>query len=498
MNKENTFSIKKYYLIAIIVASFFMSIGYAVVGSVTVDVSGTAQAEVPNTVFITYASIDQSSNANVSQSNINLYHETVLNSTVVLNNNVNSTLTMNITVKNNSNNDYYFDQVVYDSDFYDNDNIDFTLSNMSHGDLLESDNSTSFTITFKYTDSYKASNPSTFDNILNSYLNFRFKKGYAITYSNITNTANYPSLILEGNTLTVTFSNDIPDDVSVTGLTTNTEYVKNTDFTYINNTLTFTNVTEPLDIQKIAIQGSGSGTPEDPYIETSDEYNPDDASDDASTLFVNVPGEPQITKDENGEVTSFEYTAASEDDPVIFDSDDPLSTGLIAMDGEGFTIHIKFNADLAQENSNFVLSALEYNSTNNTYNGFSLFDYSSGYLRVGVYRDRARSNSTGLLNANNYVTANTTAITGMHEFDVTIEYNPVGNKSRYGQITFTTIVDGGTPSVKTMKNNKEPGNKNNIIPETLDNAVVTIGGNGINSNENIGYMEIIEFSVTKN
>lgn len=498
MKRSRSSIIRKIYLVAIVIASFFMSIGYASIDSVTMDINGTAEAEIPKNVFITNANINQSSNANLSQSHINLFHETLLNSTVVLNDNVNSTLTIDINVKNNSNDDLYFDQVVYDPEFYDNNNIDFTLSNISHGDLLTKGSSTSFSITFKYTDSYKASNPTTFANMLNSYLNFKYKKGYAITYSNITNTTNYPSLILEGNTLTVTFSNDIPDDVKVFGLTSNTEYVKGTDFTYTNNTLTFTNVTEPLDIQKTAVQGSGTGTQEDPYVETGNEYDPTDAEDDASTIFVNVPGEPQITKDEDGEVTSFEYTAASDDNPVIFDSEDPLSTGLIAMDGDGFTIHIKFKTDLEQENSNFIISALEYDSASNTYNGFSLFDYNRGYLRVGTYRNRARSTSTGLLNANNYVTANSSAITGMHEFDVTIVYDPVGNKSRYGQITFTTIIDGGTPTVKTMKNSKAPGHNNNVIPETLTNAVVTIGGNGINDEENIGYMEILEFSVAKN
>ena len=168
---------------AILIATVFMSIGYATINSVTLDFDGSANAFRTTGVFIYDASIDSTSPANVFDSNISIMYSTMMQSRVVLNENTSSTLSMNVTIYNKSNNDVYFDRVVYGDNFYDNNNIDYTLSGLSHGQKLSVDDSVTFTITFKYTDQYKASNPSTFTNVLNSYLDFRFVNGYTITYN---------------------------------------------------------------------------------------------------------------------------------------------------------------------------------------------------------------------------------------------------------------------------------------------------------------------------
>ena len=114
---------------------------------------------------------------------------------------------MQISVYNNSSDDYYFDDVVYGSNFYDNNNIDYTLSGINHGDKISIHETKTFTITFKYTDEYKNSNPTSFDNVLNSYINFKFIKGYSISYTGLNDTSGLDTLILDSQTKTSTFTN---------------------------------------------------------------------------------------------------------------------------------------------------------------------------------------------------------------------------------------------------------------------------------------------------
>ena len=167
-------NMRNIYLLAIVIASVFMCVGYATVNNVTLDLAGNASIVASPTIYIFDADIDPTSNGNVAASEILLTHDTVLQSKVVLNNDVNSTLTMEITIKNDTNYDTFFDDVVYGNNFYDNNNIDFSLSGLVHSQRLSAHDSVTFTITFKYTDAYKATNPTTFTNTLNSYLNFEF------------------------------------------------------------------------------------------------------------------------------------------------------------------------------------------------------------------------------------------------------------------------------------------------------------------------------------
>ena len=185
MIKRIRFNFHNIILIALFVASLFMCVGYATVNNITLDLAGEANILRTPMIFILTADIDPNSDANVSDSAISLTYETLMESTVVLNNDVDSELTMNITIKNTTDTTTFFDQVVYDSGFYDNNNIDFTLSGLVHNQSLNPGASVNFTITFKYTDAYKATNPSTFTNTLNSYLNFQFGTGtYAARIGN--------------------------------------------------------------------------------------------------------------------------------------------------------------------------------------------------------------------------------------------------------------------------------------------------------------------------
>ena len=74
-------------------------------------------------------------------------------------------------------------------------------------------------------------------------LNFKFRKVFTVSYSNITDTTSLPTTALDGKSLTVTFTNSPPNGVTVK--MNNEDY---TDFTYTNHILTIQNVTGDIQI----------------------------------------------------------------------------------------------------------------------------------------------------------------------------------------------------------------------------------------------------------
>ena len=228
----------------------FMAIGYASINNITLSLAGTGNVDVDENVHITVATSAH------SNSTINSFSGTMLNSTVNLANN--NTETFTITVYNNTNDDYMFDQVLRDTEqslFYDNQNITFTLNGLNRYDTLAHGQSKTFTITFGYVNGFTPSSSS--DRVLNSYINFKFKKGYTVTYSNITtqNNSDYPTVAFENDSMVATFSSDVPYDVKVT--MGNSVLVENTDYTYVadqnnnsNMVLTVNSVTNNITIER--------------------------------------------------------------------------------------------------------------------------------------------------------------------------------------------------------------------------------------------------------
>ena len=254
--KNNYNNLHRWLLMTIIFASLFLSIGYAQISNINLGISGTASISETEDVFISDAIINTNSPANIANSNILLTDLTLMQSKVTLNQNRNSNLSMNITIYNNSGNDVYFDNVVYTNEFYDNSNIDYTLNGLSHGQLLETNDSVTFTITFKYSDAYLATNPTVFDDELNSYINFSFKKGYSVTYIGFNSTTGLDTVILEDQTLTEIFNNTtgIPSSVTVSGCT----------FSYSSPTLTLSNATDNVVV---------TGTMTSPYVYVLNMYD---------------------------------------------------------------------------------------------------------------------------------------------------------------------------------------------------------------------------------
>ena len=473
-NKKKVRNYRNYYLIAIFVATLLMSVGYARVESVTRELSGNVSALRAKGIFIYDASINASSPANVYDSNISIMYGTMMQSTVVLNDNINSTLTMNITIYNKSEDDVYFDKTVYGDSFYDNNNIDFTLSGLTHGQLLAKNNSVTFTMTFKYTDAYKNTNPSTFTDTLNSYIGFEFKKGCSITYTNITGSG-YTNFVLEGENLSVNFGSNAPNSIKVTGTSTSTEYVLNTDYTYSNGVLTFNNVTESLEVEGIS---SGGNVITD---NTTTTYDHNTLTPGTTTVFNNIAGKPKVVVDDNGKVISFEYTDVGSG--VSFTSGSSIDTGVDAFDSDGYTIHLKFKMNPSDNTGDMILSAMQ-KQNGNKYKGFSLNVYSRSSINIYANTNGANINNTAfgsLLNTFNISS-------GEQTFEFDMVYTPSPNKSISATLSPTT---SGSHYTATS-------NHLSYYPDTLNDTSIVLGGNIANHNKDIEAMTVLEFSITKN
>jgi len=227
--KEKKTKSKAFFPVLLVLASLFMSIGYATVNSVILDISGSLAAEAPLDIIITKVDQDDS---NDGYSLINFADGTLLNSTITLSNNVEDNepyVTLLISVYNNTSRTYAFNGTSYllDKDSYDNDNIIFDLEGIEKRDFLEPGDEKLIKVKFKYKDSSNITN-----NVLNSLINFDFVPVYNIEYVNITNN-NYPTYALEGENLSFNFLKDIPGAVNIEGTT---------DYSYSNPTIAFNNI----------------------------------------------------------------------------------------------------------------------------------------------------------------------------------------------------------------------------------------------------------------
>ena len=159
----------------------FLGVGYAQITGINLELSGTASLSGQTGIVISNISYSSSVATDPSESSINTYYQTMLDSTIVLGNDTTSSITYQITIRNLTDENYVFSNVVYDDDFYDNNNITYELNGISHGSVLSANQSVTFNVTFKYTGTDIS------NNTLNSFLNFKFKKENYVTVTFNTN-----------------------------------------------------------------------------------------------------------------------------------------------------------------------------------------------------------------------------------------------------------------------------------------------------------------------
>ena len=159
-------------LFLLLMTVLVMGIGYSAINSVTGEIKGTLVANSQQGVFITNVTYVSNVDAQLGNCQIGSFLGTTMKSRVELSStNASSSVTYRVTVYNAYATEAKFTEVVYDNDFYDNQNITFEISGFKQGDIIESKATKDITVTFKYKSSTVPSNK-----VLNSYLNFKMEK----------------------------------------------------------------------------------------------------------------------------------------------------------------------------------------------------------------------------------------------------------------------------------------------------------------------------------
>lgn len=157
----------------IIIVLLFMGIGYSAIKvSTDIDINGLIKIKGHTGIFITNVKYKDNTNADLTNSRINHYDDTFLDSFITLSDKDNmSKITYEITVYNSDNFSYYFNKVLYaeGEETYNNEQISFKLSNLEQGTEIKENSYYTFEITFYYKDNLLSSN-----NSLKSYLKFNF------------------------------------------------------------------------------------------------------------------------------------------------------------------------------------------------------------------------------------------------------------------------------------------------------------------------------------
>ena len=254
--REPRISTNMKLLLLLLASILFMGIGYSAINSITGEIDGIVIAEAQEGVFITNVEYVSNVDANLATSEIKYYEGTMMQSSVQLSGtNSASEITYKVTVYNNSENSLPFLGVLYDEEFYDNENIIFEISEdgYSLGEFINPKESKDIYITFKYKDGVIPEST-----ILNSYLNFKIAEpNRMVLAQNVSQTGNYLGSTVVKNTIeTISFelgniqpagtvsSFDASEkqDESIMGYYTDTDGNGLYELTFASNEIIFANI----------------------------------------------------------------------------------------------------------------------------------------------------------------------------------------------------------------------------------------------------------------
>ena len=108
---------KKLQIIIIFIFVLFLGIGYASITNITLELDGDASLAGQTGIVISDISVNNVVGTASNSQVINTYYQTMINTRTVLGDDANSTVTYEITIENNSNNEKIFEGVVFDSSF---------------------------------------------------------------------------------------------------------------------------------------------------------------------------------------------------------------------------------------------------------------------------------------------------------------------------------------------------------------------------------------------
>ena len=172
-------------LIAILIATMIMGVGYASIEGITGEIGGKVIADAQEGVFITDVEYLSDIDASLPGCQIDNFLGTMLNSTIELSKtNPASEIKYKVTVYNSSTETVPFVGVVYDDDFYDNPDITFeiTQEGFQIGQTIAPSETKEVYITFKYKNATTGIVPE--NTVLKSYLNFKMAEPNRMVVAN--------------------------------------------------------------------------------------------------------------------------------------------------------------------------------------------------------------------------------------------------------------------------------------------------------------------------
>lgn len=161
---------QKYFPLVIFISILCMSVGYAIINSISLDISGEALAKEQTGVYITEVNYLSNNNADTSNSKIINAYGTLLNSDISLSStDVTSSITYTVKLYNSNLEPYEFTGITYiiGETTYSNEDI---IIEYETGSIIYANNYLSINITFKYKDTIPSNNS------LLSYITFEFEK----------------------------------------------------------------------------------------------------------------------------------------------------------------------------------------------------------------------------------------------------------------------------------------------------------------------------------
>ena len=185
MNKNNkkvlyNNSYQKYFPLMIFLCMIFMSVGYAVINNVQLDIDGIAISKSTDDVFITSVVVVDSKSVNLNESKIIYSYENLFNSSTTLSKtDSDSFITYKITLYNSSDQNKYYLGATFDDKFNTNPFITYTITGIAEQDIIAPKEYKDILVKFHYKDNKI---PQTSDanyisdyNIATTYISFVFE-----------------------------------------------------------------------------------------------------------------------------------------------------------------------------------------------------------------------------------------------------------------------------------------------------------------------------------
>lgn len=169
-SKNNKLVLNFIFAISIIISTSFLGIGYANLTSTELNINLQLSATAFAGIFISNVEYVSNNGADITNSQIIDYTETMLHSNIYLSTtDRTSTITYSVTIINNSDAIKKFTGVTYLDSAYSNNDITYTIDGLNVDDTIAKGESKTFNITFKYNNISTITN-----NQLDSYLSFNF------------------------------------------------------------------------------------------------------------------------------------------------------------------------------------------------------------------------------------------------------------------------------------------------------------------------------------